>query len=83
MKRPGQLERVCGAVLALLREQSGRTQSQVGRSIGVPQSVISRVEDGKIAIRVDRLDAHARAVGSTGSAVLARAERIVSTAGKA
>jgi transcriptional regulator with XRE-family HTH domain len=45
-----------GRVLRQSRKRAGLTQRQLARRVGVPQSVIARIERGGVIPRVDSLD---------------------------
>jgi len=69
------LEKLCGIVLALHRQQAGMSQAQLAARLRIPQSVVCRIERGQLPLRLSRLDALARALDTTAGAIVAAAER--------
>ena len=55
--------KVCGQILARMRLESGLTQVDLARTLGVPQSFISKVETGERALRLYEQFDYARALG--------------------
>ena len=47
------------------RQRAGYTQRELARAAGVPQSTVARIENGRLAPRVDTLDRILRATGQT------------------
>lgn len=48
-------EQTLGYILKDARIRRGLTQAEAGNSVGLDQTVISRIENGKHALRVDTL----------------------------
>jgi len=48
-------EQTLGYLLKDARVRRGLTQAETGRSVGLDQTVISRIENGRHALRVDTL----------------------------
>lgn len=47
------------------RELKGLSQAEVAEATGMPQSKISRIENGQTAVRAEELEAIAKALGLT------------------
>jgi len=52
-----------GARLKALREARGLTQRDVALRAGIHQSMISRVENGRVGVTLDALERQAKALG--------------------
>lgn len=65
-----------GWVLAQERGRARLTQAQLAQKMGLPQSSWSRFESGQGVLSIDQLDQAARHLGSTGKAVLEKAEHL-------
>ena len=67
--------KVCGRCLARMRQESGLTQVDIARTLGVPQSFVSKVETGERSLRLYEQFDYARALGIS---ALALSERLQS-----
>lgn len=57
-----ELDRALGRAVALLREQQGKNQSQVARSLGCQQPLVSKLEHGERSLKVTELTPLAEAL---------------------
>ncbi|MCA9527496.1 MAG: helix-turn-helix transcriptional regulator [Myxococcales bacterium] len=71
---------ILGAVLADLRREAGRQQADVAAACGLQQAAWSKLERGATAASVEVMVLAAEALGTTPSAVLARAEAVTALA---
>ncbi|MEZ4474374.1 MAG: helix-turn-helix transcriptional regulator [bacterium] len=69
-----------GAVLGELRHRAGRSQAEVAAACGLQQAAWSKLERGATAPSVELAVVAAEALGTTPSAVFARAEAVVAAA---
>lgn len=68
---------IVGQLLAKLRLSQDVAQADIARKLGIQQSVISRMENGSLSISVTKLARWATALDTSGSQVLAMADRAV------
>lgn len=55
--------KVCGKCLARMRKEAGLTQVDLARTLGTPQSFISKIETGERSLRVYEQFEYAEALG--------------------
>ena len=66
--------RLIGAQLRILRKDANLTQRQVAERLGVPQSVISKLETGERSLFLDEVAPYSKALGVDPDVVLERAD---------
>ena len=66
-----------GDALRTLREDVGLTQEQLARKLGVPQSMISKLEHGERRLKVDEAFAYADALGIFSETLFAQVSKAV------
>lgn len=64
--------KVCGRCLARMRQESGLTQVDIARALGVPQSFVSKVETGERSLKLYEQFDYARALGISAPALSER-----------
>lgn len=73
--------KVCGRCLARMRQESGLTQVDIARSLGVPQSFVSKVETGERSLKLYEQFDYARALGISALALSERLQSEMDMAG--
>ena len=73
--------KVCGRCLARMRQESGLTQVDIARTLGVPQSFVSKVETGERSLRLYEQFDYARALGISALALSERLQSEMNMAG--
>lgn len=73
--------KVCGRCLARMRQESGLTQVDIARALGVPQSFVSKVETGERSLRLYEQFDYARALGISAQALSERLQSEMNMAG--
>lgn len=73
--------KVCGRCLARMRQESGLTQVDIARALGVPQSFVSKVETGERSLKLYEQFDYARALGISAPALSERLQSEMDMAG--
>lgn len=73
--------KVCGRCLARMRQESGLTQVDIARALGVPQSFVSKVETGERSLKLYEQFDYARALGISAPALSERLQSEMNMAG--
>lgn len=60
---PGENDRRVGKVLRSIRERLGITQLSLAMKLGLPQSLVSKIETGSRALKLSEVFAYADALG--------------------
>ncbi len=73
--------KVCGRCLARMRQESGLTQVDIARALGVPQSFVSKIETGERSLKLYEQFDYARALGISAPALSERLQSEMNMAG--
>lgn len=60
---PSENDRIVGHVLREVRERMGVTQTTLAAKLGLPQSIVSKIETGARALKLSEVFAYAAALG--------------------
>jgi transcriptional regulator with XRE-family HTH domain len=60
---PGENDRRVGGVLRSIRERQGVTQLALAMKLGLPQSLVSKIETGTRALKLSEVFKYAEALG--------------------